>query len=148
MIHNLFFSFLSLFILSSCAGGKLVRLSQFDYELGETAKLTVNSLKRYDGQLELEVLGLSMKEAMIAIKQDEIGCGVGDDQYDRVSVLNGKDRMIVLNRMTYVEFTIVCLNNTDLRVEEDPYIIIKNIYDFTNGKLGKSLGSDVKIKFK
>lgn len=135
-------------IVWSCAGGKKVRISRFDYELGEHAKITVNSLKRFDQQLELEVLGISLQGEKIAIKHDEIECGVGNDKYSRVSVVNGKDDLIIFNRSTFHEFTIVCLNETDLKIEKDPYLVFKNIYDFTGDKLGKVLSTNIKIKLK
>ena len=51
---------LGLFTVTACAMGRRVRLDNFSYDLGKHAKLTINSLKRIDDKMQMELLGISL----------------------------------------------------------------------------------------
>lgn len=139
---------LGLFTVTACAMGRRVRLDNFSYDLGKHAKLTINSLKRIDDKMQMELLGISLGAEPVAFKASEIECGAGDLNFSRISISGDKEDLIILSKTSYTEFEVTCTNDNDVSKNHEPYILFKNLYKLESNKLGQVLDSNVKIKFK
>ena len=139
---------LSLFALTACAMGRRVRLDNFSYDLGKHAKLTINSLKRIDDKIQMELLGISLDADPVVFKASEVECGAGSVKFKRISISGDKDDLIILSKTSYTEFEMSCINDSDVSKDLEPYILFKNLYKLEANTTGQVLDSNVKIKFK
>jgi hypothetical protein len=139
---------LSLFVISACAMGRRVRLDNFSYDLGKHAKLTINSLKRIDDKIQMELLGISLDAEPVVFKASEVECGAGKIKFSKISIDGDKDDLVILSKTSYTEFYVTCINDTDVSKDHEPYILFKKLYKLEANTLGQVLDSNVKIKFK
>lgn len=136
-----------LLLMSSCALGKKVQLQNFVYDLGESSKLSVNSLKRVGKKLEFKLLAISMGAEPVVIKANEIECGAGNKKFKKVIAQSDKNDLIILPKLTYLEFDVNCISDRDVDEDAVPYILFKRIYKLDGTKHGAVVDEDIKINF-
>jgi hypothetical protein len=133
------------FLVASCAT-KFVLLKKHEYELGQYAKLNIQSFKQSDDKLEISLLGISTELEAIGFKKNEILCGVGNDIYSDVSVKGTSDDFVIMPKTTFIEFRIICKQEIPLKDQGMPFLIFKNLYAFKKDGLDKIMSSDLKIE--
>lgn len=144
-----FLASLTLLLAIFSCSSKPVELTVREYDVKDAAKLTVQFVKNKSTRLDIGLLGISTKEDAVVLKKEEMGCGKGTEagkitKFGKVE----NDPFIVLPKVVFKEFYIVCENPTFATNTGNAYIEIKNVYSFVNGAPGKVLASDIKIELK
>ena len=138
----------SLLVLSACAVGKKRSIRKIDYDLGTGAKINVSYIRQLKDKLEFNLLGLSIGETVVAIRKDEIDCGLGKESFEEVKVKNGKKDFIILPKISYAPFTVICKNDGPVDKKLVPYLIFKKIYSTKGDELGPVISENHRIEIK
>ena len=137
-----------LLFLSSCAVGKKRSIRKVDYDLGNNAKINVSYIRQLKDKLEFNLLGLSTGADVLAIRKDEISCGLGNESFEEVKVKNGKKDFIILPKISFVGFTVICKNDEPVDKKLIPYLIFKKVYGTKGEELGPVVSTDHRIDIK
>lgn len=138
------FTLLLALLLSSCAVGKKTRLEHYDYPLTTEAKLTVNSVTRTNDKIVLKLLGISVGEEIIGIKDEDVQCGLGEEKIEDVTI---SEKVIIMPKTNFIEFEIVCKNDSPLSTVDKPYLFFKNLYVIKENSTSRVISSNVRIDF-
>jgi hypothetical protein len=137
---------LTFIIIGGCARARKVQLKSFSYELGEHAKIAIDSLKRNDHKIEISILALSVGETVV-LKPGDIECGAGDVKFSKVSIKSKDDKLIICPKIAYSEFAVKCYSIFEVPKDKKPYLLFKKIYKLQNDGPGEILEKDIKIEF-
>lgn len=118
------YALFSLLLLSACATGRKLRLKQFDYKIGTDAKLSVDKIKRSEHKLQMKLLGISLGEDELILKNSDIRCGAGNQEFADVTFQNFEDGVIYFPKTTFKEFGVTC-KSPNISEEANPYLIFR-----------------------